>query len=159
PEFGVTTGVRRTGHDLPHENRWDVFWDAPLNHPGEVRRARASYHAEAGKVRTDGARLEVSFPGLMMGSFSRRVQFTVYRGTNLVRLEAIARTDEPSVAYIYEGGLRNLSTDLLPRILWRDVLGHSRGSDLRPGDATAPVVLRARNRLEVAGGGAGSLAV
>jgi len=28
PEFRVTTGVRRTGHDLPHERRWDVFWDA-----------------------------------------------------------------------------------------------------------------------------------
>src|SRR3954452_22698590 len=33
PEFGVTTGVRRTGHGLGHEHRWDVFWDAPLNHP------------------------------------------------------------------------------------------------------------------------------
>jgi hypothetical protein len=31
PEFGVTTGVRRTGHGLPESNRWDVFWDAPLN--------------------------------------------------------------------------------------------------------------------------------
>src|SRR5205823_4031653 len=37
-EFRVTTGIRRTGHDLPYERRWDVFWDAPLNHPDEVRR-------------------------------------------------------------------------------------------------------------------------
>ena len=29
PEFGVTTGVRRTNHGLPEENRWDVFWDTP----------------------------------------------------------------------------------------------------------------------------------
>src|ERR1035441_8736551 len=29
PEFSLTTGVRRTGHGLSYENRWDVFWDAP----------------------------------------------------------------------------------------------------------------------------------
>ena len=46
PEFGVTTGVRRTGHGLPESNRWDVFWDAPLNHPEEVRRSTASYKAD-----------------------------------------------------------------------------------------------------------------
>jgi len=70
PEFGVTTGVRRTGHGLPESNRWDVFWDAPLNHRDEVRRSAASYKAVKSDVRTDGARLEVSFPGLSMGSFS-----------------------------------------------------------------------------------------
>ena len=74
PEFGVTTGVRRTGHGLPEENRWDVFWDAPLNHPEEVRRAAASYNAERMSVRTDGARLEVSFPGLSMGSLLWRLE-------------------------------------------------------------------------------------
>src|SRR3954471_6463092 len=58
PEFGVTTGVRRTGHGLDHEHRWDVFWDAPLNHPDEIRRSRASFHADGCVVRTDGARLE-----------------------------------------------------------------------------------------------------
>ena len=70
PEFGVTTGLRRTGHGLPEENRWDVFWDAPLNHPEEVRRSTASYQADRMEVRSDGARLEISFPGLSMGVFS-----------------------------------------------------------------------------------------
>src|SRR5206468_2351410 len=37
PELGVTTGVRRTNHGLPEENRWDVFWDVPLNRPGDIR--------------------------------------------------------------------------------------------------------------------------
>ena len=68
PVFGVTTGVRRTGHGLPESHRWDVFWDAPLNHPEEVRRSAASYKSDRMSVRTDGARLEVSFPGLSMGS-------------------------------------------------------------------------------------------
>src|ERR1041384_2365090 len=38
PEFGVTTGIRRTNHGLPESNRWDVFWDVPLNHTNDVRR-------------------------------------------------------------------------------------------------------------------------
>ena len=46
PEFGVTTGVRRTGHGLTRANRWDVFWDAPLNHPEEVRRSTAAFHSD-----------------------------------------------------------------------------------------------------------------
>ena len=128
PEFGVTTGVRRTGHGLPYENRWDVFWDAPLNHAEEVRRFQASYHADRCEVKTDGARLEISFPGLTMGSFSGGLRFTVYRGTNLLRLEAIAKTDEPSVAYIYQGGLKGFSSDLLPRMLWHDVRESPAGS-------------------------------
>jgi hypothetical protein len=106
PEFSLTTGVRRTGHDLPYENRWDVFWDAPLNNVKEVRRFQCSYHADCCKVTTEGARLEISFPGLTMGSFSGDLRFTVYRGSNLLRLEAIAKTDEPSIAYIYRGGLK-----------------------------------------------------
>ena len=55
PEFGVTTGVRRTGHGLHDEHRWDVFWDAPLNHPDEVRRSSAAFRSDRIEVRTDGA--------------------------------------------------------------------------------------------------------
>src|SRR6266404_2124812 len=94
PEFGVTTGIRRKNHGLPETNRWDVFWDVPLNHTNEVRRFAASHHADRCAVKTDGARLEVSFPGLAMGIFSGTLQFTVYRGANLLRQEAIAKTDD-----------------------------------------------------------------
>lgn len=158
PEFRVTTGVRRTGHGLPEENRWDVFRDAPLNHPEEVRRAKASYHTDRCAVKTDGSRLEVSYPGLQMGTFSGRLQFTVYRGTNLLRLEAIARTDEASVAYIYQGGLSGLSADLLPSIHWQDVNGPAPAERITSAEAERPNVLQARNRLAIAGGRGGSIA-
>src|SRR5262249_50233553 len=46
PEFAVTTGIRRTNHGLPESNRWDVFWDVPLNHTNEVRRFAAACHAD-----------------------------------------------------------------------------------------------------------------
>jgi hypothetical protein len=159
PEFGVTTGVRRTGHGLPESNRWDVFWDAPLNHPEEVRRAAASYKADRMEVRTDGARLEVSFPGLSMGVFSGGIRFTVYRGTNLLRLEAIAKTDEPSIAYIYQGGLKGFSYGTLTDILWKGGGGEWHSAKLSASDAGQMNVLRARNRLAVAHGTVGSVAV
>jgi hypothetical protein len=159
PEFVVTTGVRRTGHGLDEEHRWDVFWDAPLNHPEEVRRFTASYHAERGEVRTDGARLEVTFPGLALGTFSGSLRFTAYRGTNLFRVEAVARTQERSVAYIYQGGLKGFTAESLPCVLWRDSRDRPQESEASSGQAGAPVVLRARNRLAVAGGKSGSVAV
>ena len=135
PEFGVTTGVRRTGHGLDQEHRWDVFWDAPLNHPDEVRRSGAAFRSDRIEVKTDGARLEVSSPGLSMGSFSGGVRFTVYRGTNLLRVEAVARTDEPSVAYIYRGGLKGFSSDSLPQVVWRDGRDRSQRDDASGGEA------------------------
>src|SRR5579885_2746300 len=159
PEFGVTTGVRRTGHGLDHEHSWDVFWDAPLNRPEEVRRSRAVFHADRFAVKADGARLEVSCPGLVMGAFSGELRFTVYRGTNLLRLEAIAATGEPSAAYIYRGGLKGFSSDAHPRVLWLDGRGGTRRDDASGGEAGETHVLRARNRLAVAGGKEGAIAV
>src|SRR3989441_12728869 len=157
PEFGVTTGIRRTNHGLPETNRWDVFWDVPLNHTNEVRRFTASYHTDRCEVKTDGARLEISFPGLSMGIFTGKLQFTVYRGANLLRQEAIARTDELSVAYKYEGGLKGL--DLLPRVFWRDVKSQPQTAGAFGGETGKQAVLRARNRLAIAEGANGSIAV
>ena len=100
--------------------KWYVFWDAPLLVPGvtegrrprnwglprspdEIRHMDASFDTSSCSVNTDGARLEVTFPGLSMGIFAGELRFTVYRGASLLRMEAIAKTEEDSVAYIYEG--------------------------------------------------------
>jgi hypothetical protein len=128
--------------ELIEKNKWYAFWDAPLNVPGvregertprdiglprkpdEIRRASAAFAASSCSVKTDGERVEATFPGLSMGIFSGSLRFTVYRGTNLIRMEAIAKTEEPSVAYKYEAGLRGFSTARLPRVVWRDTGGH-----------------------------------
>src|SRR5690349_24590069 len=111
PEFQITSGVRRLSQqqiaplqemgvaltpEVIEREKWNAFWDAPLMVPGragtnmdlprkpdEIRRARASYHATGCKVKTEGSRLEISFPGLDLGIFSGRLQYTVYRGSNL----------------------------------------------------------------------------
>ena len=74
-------------------------------------------------MKTDGARLEVTFPGLTMGIFAGRPSVHAYRGTNLLRMEAIAKTDEQSVAYKYDAGLQGFSTALISRLSWRDTGG------------------------------------
>lgn len=163
--------------EVIEKNKWYAFWDAPLEvpgtHPGEktprdlglprnpeeIRRATASFHSESCAIRTDGDRIEINFPGLEMGIFSGSLRFTIYRGTNLMRMEAIAKTDEPSIAYKYEAGLNGLSTDYTPRVAWHDTGGHEQeylfGGPRN--DALAPV--KASNRVLVAEGPNGSLAV
>jgi len=187
PEFSVTTGRRRVSQqqlgplrelgrqitpEVMEREKWYVFWDAPLVVPGstrtnpdlprspdEIRRASASYNVSGCAVKTNGARLEVSFPGLSLGIFSGRLQFTVYKGTNLLRQEAVAKTDEPSVAYKYSAGLKGFSMDRAPRVLWRDVARGPQKYEFGGAPNTEPVALRARNRLAVLETGAGSLAV
>ena len=82
-----------------------------------------------------------------MGIFSGKLQFTVYRGANLLRQEAIARTDEPSVAYKYEGGLSGFSTEFLPRAFWHDVKSEPQSTEIARSDPGKQVIVRARNRL------------
>ena len=102
PEFEVTSGKRRLSEqqmaplrqlgiqltpEVIEREKWNAFWDAPLMVPGaprtnldlprkpeEIRRAWATYHANACQVRTDGARIEVEFAGLELGIFSGRLR-------------------------------------------------------------------------------------
>jgi hypothetical protein len=122
-------GIALTPEVVDRE-KWNAFWDAPLMVPGapktnldlprkpeEVRRAWATYQSTTCQVKTDGARLEITFPGLSMGIFSGRLQYTVYRDSNLLRQEAIAQTSEPSVAYKYVAGVKGLAVDPGTRIV------------------------------------------
>ena len=187
PEYHVVSGLRRMSSDhvgsLPAagipltpevvaKNRWFAFHDAPLEVPGvsgtqmpplprkpeEIRRADATFNVTGCGVKTDGARLEVNFPGLSMGIFSGSLQFTVYRGTNLLRMDAIAKTDEPFVAYKYDAGLRGFSTEVMSRVIWRDTADGPQHYQFGGVKNDTMVPLKARNRLLVAEGKAGSLA-
>ena len=121
--------------------------------PEEIRSADAKFQASSCSVNTDGARVEVNFPGLSMGIFSGSLRFTSYRGSNLLRMEAIAKTDEQSVAYKYEGGLKGFSTALTPRVTWRDRGGDPQQYEFGGLKNDARVTVKAKNRVLVAGGG------
>jgi hypothetical protein len=187
PEYHVVSGLRRMSSDhvgsLPAagialtpevvaKNRWYAFHDAPLEIPGnsgpqmpplprkpeEIRRADATFNATGCSVKTDGARLEVNFPGLSMGIFNGSLQFTVYRGTNLIRMDAIAKTDEQFVAYKYDAGLTGFSTDVTPRVIWRDTSDDVQHHQFGGVRNETLVPLKARNRVLIAEGNGGSVA-
>jgi hypothetical protein len=126
--------------------------------PSEIRRADSSFRTTSCSVKTDGASLSVSFPGLSMGIFAGDLQFTMYKGTNLVRMDAAARTNEEWVAYKYDAGLKGFSTDLTPRVTWRDTGGHPQTHQFGGAINTTLARVKAQNRLIVAEANGGALA-
>jgi hypothetical protein len=185
PDFQVTTGKRRIsiteltilkklGLDTPeNQNRykWNVFWDAPLVIPGhshltvparsasEIARASVSYNSDSCRVNSSGDRVSVVFNGLRLGLFTGTLEFTVYKGSSLLRQEAAASTSAPDVAYIYKAGLKGFAIHDDTKLVWRDTSQvwqqYEFGGDINE----QPVNLRARNRLEILDAGAGSLAI
>ena len=185
PEFEVTTAKRRIsatqlgllkkqGIDTPAEidkRKWNTFWDAPLVIPGhhdstdlprkesEIRRGKSSYQSSTCSVSTDGDRVSVAFNGLTLGVFAGGIQFTAYKGSNLLRQEAIAKTEEQSVAYIYKAGLKGFAINPDTKLVWRDTARAWQEYQFGGTPNDEPVNLRARNRLEILDVGQGSLAV
>ena len=185
PEFEITSGVRRLSQqqiaplkelnveltpDVVEREKWNAFWDAPLMIPGrpgtnldlprkpeEIRKAWATYRSTGCQVKTDGARLEVNFPGLDAGIFAGSLRYTVYRGANLLRQEAIAKTSAPSVAYKYVGGLKGFSISGNTRVVWRDTARAWQQYAFGGAVNQEAVGLRARNRLGILEANGGSL--
>src|SRR5262245_42877056 len=175
-------GVELTA-DVIDKYRWDPFWDAPLDltppggrggnpppadgvanqpglprKPGEIKRAAAVYHATGCAVRTNGGRLEIAFPGVEIGVFSGTLQYSIFKGSNLIQQEILATTSEPWVAYKYDAGLSGLSTNNA-KVAWRDTAGN--WQDYRFGGARndSDVPLKTTGRVVIAEpGGAGSIA-
>lgn len=182
PQFEVTTGRRRIDSvemanlkkynlDTPENEekyKWFVFWDAPLAVPGtqrmsgpprqasEIARAAVSYKTDTCKVASDGDRVSITYNGLSLGLFSGDLQFTVYKGSNLLRQEALAKTDAPSVAYIYKAGLKGFRIADDTKVTWRDTSQVWQQEEFGGAINHAPVNLRARNRLEILEVGVGS---
>ena len=165
--------------DVITKNRWYAFWDAPLFIPpppaagrgqpaartvgpprteSEIRRANATFNSSSCSVRTDGNSLEATFPGLSMGMFTGELRFTVYRGTNLVRMDAVASTQEEWVAYKYDAGLSGFSPAVTPRVTWRDTGGHDQQYAFGGVPNETIVPLKASNRVLIAEGKGGSIA-
>ena len=148
-----------------------VFWDAPLVVPGherlvgpgrtqdEIKRAAVSYKSDRCTVKTDGDRVSVTFNGLTLGIFSGDLQFTVYKGSNLLRQEAVASTQAKDVAFIYKAGLKGFAIAKDSKVVWRDTSQMWQEQDFGGAVNQQPVNIRARNRLEILQTGAGSLAV
>jgi hypothetical protein len=124
----------------------------------EVSRAEAVYAVKSCSVKSDGARLTVRYPGVTLGVFDGALEFTIFKGTNLIRQELVATTKASWVAYKYDAGLKGLAIDGTSHVLWRDIanawqdyaLGGAVNADKAP--------LAASNRVVLAQNAAGSIA-
>jgi hypothetical protein len=124
----------------------------------EIRRGVSAFSATSCEVKSDGASLAVTFPGMTLGMFEGNLRFTMYRGTNLIQMDAIARTNAPWVAYKYDAGLKGFSTSTMPRVIWRDTGGWPQQHQFGGPTAVSLSAVRAANRLLVAEGPRGSIA-
>jgi hypothetical protein len=153
------------GPDTPNILRWMPPAEGIGGLPGlprkpeEINRAAAVFRARTCDVITDGGRLEVSFPGVTLGVFSGKLQYTVYRGTNLIRQEVIAKTDEPSIAYKYDAGLGGLAIGPNSRIIWHDTANDLQDYEFGGSRNEHEFALRASNRLIAAEVNSGAIAV
>src|SRR5438105_7390928 len=127
-------GITGITPEVFEKYQWDPFWDAPLFVPGgvatdtrtlglprkpeEVHRGTATYKADSCTMKTDKTHVTVTFPGVTLGVFAGQLQFTVYKGSNLIQQEVVAKTDQNSVAYKYDAGLKGLST-ADSKVTWR----------------------------------------
>lgn len=188
PEYAVVSGKRRMSQqqlnplqelkikitpEIVDREKWNAFWDAPLDLPGnpganldlprrpeEIRRAKSTFNASSCSLRKEGTRQEVTFTGLSLGIFSGTLRFTVYNGSNLLRQEAIASTQEQSVAYKYDAGLRGFAISQVQHLAWEDVARAPQIYEFGGGVNRDNVALKARNRLAVLeNASAGSIAV
>lgn len=167
--------------------KWEAFWDAPLylegsserppshstsipphegifgqpgmpRKPEEIVRATATYHAQGCEVKTNGARLEISFPGVQLGIFEGRLQYDVFKGSNLIRQVVIAKTEHPSAAFKYDGGLKGLSIQPTSRVAWRDLTNKWQENQFGGPVNAGPATVWSSNRLIVAEVPGGSIA-
>ena len=47
---------------------------------------------------------------MQLGVFTGALQYSVFKGSNLIQQDILATTNKPWVAYKYDGGLKGLST-------------------------------------------------
>jgi hypothetical protein len=167
--------------------KWEAFWDAPLyiegsgelppthktaipamkgvaNQPGlprkseEVRRSAAMFKVQGCEVKTNGGRLEISFPGVTLGVFEGKLQYDVFKGSNLIRQVVIAKTERASVAYKYDGGLKGLPIQASSRVVWRDLAGRWQDQKFGGPVNRDPATVWSSNRLIAADLPGGSIA-
>ncbi len=70
-------------------------------------------------MKTNGSRIEVTFPGVNLGVFDGRLEYQFYKGSSLIRQAIVAKTEEKAVAYKYQAGLKGLTIQPKSQMVWR----------------------------------------
>ena len=120
PQFKVVTGVRTKinpqrekglapGEELDFQ--WDTYSDDPMSRKDQVKEANSTFDTTDFSYTRDGLMQTVIFNGLTVGKFSGDFAVNFFDGSNLIRVEALASTQEDGVCYLYHGGLDGFKPD------------------------------------------------
>ena len=171
--------LRALGREITPEiierEKWNAFWDcrsacdpqkagvpgaSPVL-PASPRRYARRRHLQRDRLQGEDGWLAagslVSRPEL--GNLFRTPAVHRLQGPILLRQEAIAKTEEPSVAYHYRAGLKGFRIDSAKRVIWRDAARGWQKYEFGGSPNVEPVGLRPRNRLAIVEAGAGSVTV
>ena len=157
PFYQGETGKRRGG--------WYAFFDDPTTHPEGTRHVQSTWQPRSASARSVGERIEIVFEGLRMGGFDGGLSYSFYPGSRLVLQEAVMTTNDPDVAYYYDGGLefaapgdRAAGNNMRTDVAYYDTAGalqHVATNGLQ----AERVTVQARYRTLAVKAGSGSVAV
>lgn len=114
PEYAIFLGER----DLEKRAGWQVFFDYPYQRSYNIQ--KAILNIQNVKIISTGQRATVSLIGLNAGEFQGSLDFTFYKGTPMVHMEAALKTQQNGRAYLYHSGLSTL-TDQIKNVSWESV--------------------------------------
>ena len=99
PAFLLTVGKR----DLAKRKGWVIFFDNPPHLPHETY--QVSLDKQQVTVNSEGSRTRITVQGASAGPFTGFMEFTLFNGSPLLKVEAVVTTEQDSLAILYDAGL------------------------------------------------------
>jgi hypothetical protein len=142
PVSFLTVGQRvGTAGRPPGMSEFNEFFDSPSRRPFQTHLTRLDLNRV--RIFSRGHRATVALGGLDAGPFVGEWQFTFYRGSRLVHLEAVLSTRADHVAFLYDMGLAG-DSPLAPRLAWVDTEGGMRTAAAEASAEDRPLMIRHR---------------
>lgn len=150
PAFLLTVGKR----DLAKRNGWVIFFDNPPHLLHETH--KVSLNKQNAKVITQGSRTHIVVQGASAGPFTGFIEFTLFNGSPLIKVEAVLTTQQDSLAILYDAGLVSQQSPW-KKIWWTNPRGYLQ--DTATDEKAASQAVAVKYRTMIGQSTAGSVAV
>ncbi len=155
PVWFLTVGERRAADEKTPEQKWEIFFDNPVQRPHETFTSKLS--AKRARVAGDGKRATVSIDELTVGPFAGSVELTFYAGSRLMRIDAAIKTEKDRLAVFYEQGLMS-DHATWNELVWTDTEGVERKEPTGDQRSSPAKPIKVRHRAIAAASAAGAIA-
>lgn len=144
PAVFLTVGSRQAPPGKPPEQVWQVFFDNPHRRPHHTYLSRLDLQRV--KVASRHERATISVDTLTAGPFTGSLEFTLYAGCRLMRIDAVVSTKEDRLAMIYDAGLL-CDEPSWRQFSWLDTEGRLRRAPAAPAASDQALAVRHRTLL------------